>query len=380
MEPIMTTTVVPVDKRRADILSTMPDRLQEVAKAIDVKLGNFQKASVMTFYQIGTLLVEPLSSAQQGTYGQNAKQLLATYLPNLSEDGRELPVDSRQNLMIGLKNWAERFPEATVRKYSEMTMGDGSRLKVSHWRALCRLEEKDQAMNLLKKTVEEGLSAATVRGLVLSGGYGKRFDQKGTSKDGDKGDGDKDLGRIPGRKYKVATPMDGLQRLHNDAQKLVRAEEVLGEHVFDKLEDMEPDKVNKAILKKVEDDMKMVARLGAFVESTHSRLTFVAERLRGILEAKSDDSPEMETDDEEQETPKASGGSASRKASAKPKAKTKAADPAPDPAPSVKKPKKGAASKKGEGNGKAHDDKPRGKKKAKAAQPVGGDDDDDFGS
>jgi len=281
----MSTSVVnPIEKARLSIYKKMSPALQEVAKTFEEKLGKGATAIVVIMYDMGSRLKEVVDD--EGTYGSGAVKQLADYHG----------IPGGETMLYGMMNLSKAFDKEYVKTNSLRPMANGHYMTLGHWLHLMKIQDDTKREKMLERVLRESISANDLEKEIRAGAAG------GTKN-----------ARQGGRKPKApSSPIMGLQKTFELANKFVRWDDVAQTAVFDNIDEMEPDKVTDNLLAKAKTTLEMVEKVGETAESMKTHLEANIERIEKVLESKAENAAE-EYDEEE--------------ADQKPKKKAKAAKP-----------------------------------------------------
>ncbi len=283
------TTVI--TKERQAIFKKMPKALQEVALDFAERLAKGAMGVIIIQYNMGATIGEVL--ANERAYGSEAAKQLGDYLG----------LTNGETLLYNLRNFAATFKAEFVKQQSARHMADGQHLSLSHWIALTKVDDPKDQLKWLEEVFRRSLSANALELEIKSGGTSTRNVRQG------------------GRKPQVPTSaIAGLQKMFQQAQQLNRYSEVAVKSVFDKIDDMEPDKVTDVLLERLEKTRETLHDTAEGASGAVERLDENIERVKRVLEEKEEAAKAAEAE-EGGEAPRKGAGKAS--ANGKPHGKKK---------------------------------------------------------
>ena len=235
---------VPIEAHRLEILNSMTDAGRKLAKEIAAERASTASNIVLHQYDTGARLAKAI--ADEATYGSKFVEQLAEFL-GFGEEGA--------NGLYNMRNFAEAFPRDYVVKYSKQPMSTGGLMTVSHWMSLMRLEGNKNRDRWIKRIMNEGLTAKSLQQAI----------------DGDKTS--RRAGHAVGRKPSVpSSPLAALQKTYSFAYQFVRLEPELEDKVFDRIDELSPDKVNDQLLAKLTETRDQVAQMHKASEKALKRI------------------------------------------------------------------------------------------------------------
>lgn len=276
----MSTTMMPVDKARAQIYRKMTPATQQVAKEFEDKISKGVVSQVKVNYDIGARIAEMVDDTNESTYGSSAVKQLADYL---NVDGGEQGLYNRMG-------FARAFTREYVTQQCAIPMANGNYLTLYHWLQLMKVEDEAKRDKMLNKVRKENMSGNDLEKEIRAGGAGSvKHARQG------------------GRKPKAPTsPIAGLQKTFEIANKFARWEEVAGRTTFSAIEEMSADKVDQKLLEKTEACLEMVTSAHEKAGEMKEALEANVERLKEVMDKKAEDAAESyteEAEDEEEEAP-----------------------------------------------------------------------------
>lgn len=301
----MSNTIMPVDKARLQIFKKMTPATQQVAKEFEDKISKGVVSQVKVAYDIGARIAEMVDDTNESTYGSSAVKQLADYL---NVDGGEQGLYNRMG-------FARAFTREYVTQQCAIPMANGNYLSFYHWLQLTKVEDEAKRDKWLNKVRKENMSGNDLEKEIRSGAAGATKHA-----------------RQGGRKPKAPTsPIAGLQKTFEIANKFARWEEVAGRTTFSAIEEMSADKVDQKLLEKTEACLEMVSSAYEKAGEMKEALEANVERLKEVMTKKSEDaaeaySEEAEGEAEEEEAPKPKASSNGKKKKKKKSKKPVAAE------------------------------------------------------
>ena len=273
----MSTSVVnPIEKARLSVFKKMSPALQEIAKTFDEKLAKGATVIVVTMYDMGARLKEVVDD--EGTYGSGAVKQLAEYHG----------ISGGETALYAMMNFAKSFDKDYVKTNSLRPMANGHYMTLGHWLQLMKIQDDAKREKMLEKVLRESVSANDLEKEIRAGASG------GTKN-----------ARQGGRKPKAPTsPIMGLQKTFELANKFVRWDDVAQKSVFDNIDEMEPDKVTDNLLAKAKTTLEMVEKVGETAASMKEHLESNIERIEQVLETKAESAAEEYDEEEADPKPK----------------------------------------------------------------------------
>ncbi len=267
------TVAMPMEKARLSLYRKMTPATQEVAKAFEEQLGNGAAGVVLIQYKLGARVAQIVED--EGTYGNGAVEQLAQFLA----------IPGGATSLYGMMNFSKTFDQKYVVVNSKRAMANGQFLTLTHWLNLMKIADEAKRTKWLEKVLKESMSANDLEKEIRSGAAG------GTKN-----------ARQGGRKPKTPTsPMLGLQATYQLFNKLARWEETAEDAVFDKIDEMEPDKVTENLIAKAKETLTMATSACEKAEEMRDRLEKNVERLEEVWEKKAEEAAEDYDEDEEGE-------------------------------------------------------------------------------
>jgi len=272
-----TNAVTPVAKKRLALLKEMTPATREVAQDFETRLGKVAHGIILTQYDMGSRVAEVMEN--EGEYGSGAVKQLAEYLN----------VAGGETTLYALRNFSESFDKEYVKEYSLKPMGNGQFLSIGHWFKLMQLKDRKTQEKMLDRIFKESLTVNELEKEVRA-----------------LGSKDKKNARQGGRKPATPTsPIAGLQTAFQLAQKWSNLVPVLEENVFDSIDELPPDRVNEALLEKLNETKEKIEEMTEKGQSALERVTANIERVETVLANKSEEGSEEDGDEEgEEEAPK----------------------------------------------------------------------------
>lgn len=288
----MANVVVPAEKKRFQVFKEMPAPLQEKARHFESLMGQGVRGTILIQYDMGAELLS--IREDEGRYGSNATTQLANYLPIPGKTE-----ESRRTALYALMGFVNSFDKKFVQEHSVRQMKQGGFLQLGHWLALSRIPEKDEQSRLLEKVIANSWSTNDLERELAAGAAKIRNKRSG------------------GRNPKAPTsPIAGLQKLFDICQQLNRFEVVAEKSVFEALDEVDAEKVNKPLLERLEKTRDMAVQTGEKAQSAVERLDANIERVKEILDKKYSESEEKyseEEDDGGEGKPRAKEGKKAKK-------------------------------------------------------------------
>lgn len=270
----MSNVVAPIDKARIALFKQMTPATQEIANEFNEKIRKGVESSVKVKYDIGAKLAVVV--AEENEYGSNAVKLLAQYCA----------IEGGEPTLYNLMNLAAAFTREYIVEQCSIPLADGKFLTLSHWLQLMKIKEPKKQESMLNRVRKENLSAGDLEKEVRAGAGGNTKHA-----------------RQGGRKPKApSSPIVGLQKTFDLANKFLRWEEVANTTTFEVIEEMSPDKVDENLLKKAELTLDMVTKAETAATEMKGHLEENVERIKAVLEKKSEEAAEGY--DEEDASPK----------------------------------------------------------------------------
>ena len=282
--------MTPIEKARLAVYNKMKPATQEVAKQFEEKLGKGATAIVLVQYDMGARVAEIVED--EGEYGSGAVKQLAEYLS----------IPGGETMLYGMMNFSRTFDKDYVKTNTLRPMTNSHFLSLQHWLQLMKISDEGKRDKMLERVLKESISANDLEKEIRSGAAGATKNA-----------------RQGGRKPKTpSSPILGLQTTFQLANKFIRWEEVAEKSVFDRLDEMEPDKVNENLVKKTKETLAMVENTIEKATEMKGRLESNVERLEQVLSKKA----ESAADEYDEEA--ASGKKKAGKKAAKPSTNGKA--------------------------------------------------------
>lgn len=150
--------------QRLKVYRKMPVPLQKIADYMSEKFSKETTALLLANYDVGAYLIDVTKN--ESKFGHDAMSQLAEYFPMI-KGGR--------TTLYGLRDFAASFSREFVTEWSSKPMKKtGAFLTLSHWLALRKLDSSKDRVTLLKRTIEDALSAADLENEITSGAAGAR--------------------------------------------------------------------------------------------------------------------------------------------------------------------------------------------------------------
>lgn len=249
----------PITKKRAELFEAMTPKTRELAQAIDEKIGRQNLSSVIGSYDVGAMIVEARDN--EAEYGPDAVAQIAAYLH----------FQGRENAFYRLASFAETFPDREyVKAQSQRGLANGAPLTVSHWTALAQLRTTKAREDMLKRARDHSFSAAELELEIKAVG---RHDKK-------------NLRTSTGRPQSVPnSPVAAMQKLIGQAVSLVNYETAFQGSVFEKLEELAPDRVTPELIAKLDEAAGKVTQVADAAAGLAASFGKARERLVAVQEA-----------------------------------------------------------------------------------------------
>lgn len=252
-----TALATPRTKERQKLYDAMPVPLQRAADAIEKKLGNAARGSVLLKYDVGIIIRDVI--AGEAAHGQKAVEQLAAY-NNIAPKN-----------LYALRDWVSTFEKDFVQEWSGKPFADGSGyMTESHWLALRQIETEKGRLRMLDRVIRDGLTANQLEIEIKSGAGGKTKNV-----------------RTGGRKPSTPTsPLAGLQKFQGLAISLTNYSETVEQGVYEALENLEPADVTDTHLKRAQETLDAVTKAAEELAGDRDRLTKVVESVQAKLDEK----------------------------------------------------------------------------------------------
>lgn len=270
--------VTPIEKKRMALLKDMTPATRKVALEFHTIHGKIANGMIMAQYDIGARIAEIVEN--EGEYGSGAIKQLAAFLN----------VRGGETALYALKGFAESFDKAYVREWSSRPMANGEFLAIGHWHRLQLLKDRKSQDKMLERIFSESLTVNELEKEIRA-----------------MGSKDKRNSRTGGRKPAVPTsPIAGLQTAFQIANKWANLEPVLEANVFDAIDELPPDRINDALLDKLNETKTKLDEMVTKAQAASERVTTNIERVENVLalKNKAEDSEEAEEEEEEEKPEK----------------------------------------------------------------------------
>lgn len=256
------------DRQKAYNAMTKAGR--ELADGLVELVRKGQTGTVRVAHTMGCRLVEAFKTKNESTYGTAYADQLAVFMS----------LDGGTTTLYALQNFAKTFTREFVDEWSNKQMSNGKYMDTAHWLRLAQIDDKEQQQRMLERVVEEGLSSRNLEREIRGGTAGKT---KNT--------------RQGGRNPQIpSSPVGGLQKAFEITKKLNRYEVLMAKHVFDKIDSMEPDKVNASVKERIEaclvEANKAKERIGDMVDRLEGNL----KRVDKVLASKKEEAKAAKKD------------------------------------------------------------------------------------
>lgn len=139
-----TTTVTPIEKKRAALLKGMTEKTREIATSFEERFSKANIGTILLQYDLGVRVAQ--TCEDEGTYGSGAVKQLAEFF------------GTTDTMLYNMRTFAEEFERDLVKEQSGRTMANGSMLTLGHWMQLMKLKDKDDQVKMLEKTFKNSLS------------------------------------------------------------------------------------------------------------------------------------------------------------------------------------------------------------------------------
>ena len=255
-----TTALTPFAAKRAEILTMMRPKTQEVAKAIIKQAGVAAKGIISIQYNVGARIAEVVRNPE--IYGIEAVTQLADYSG----------YPGGATALYALKNFADAFTKEYVVQQTSTLMEDGRPLRYGHFLAIMRVRGKDNQQKLLKQTRVNAWGVNQLQ-KEIHANYDVINARSG--------------GRSPAT---PTSPAAGLQKLFSVAQQLDNYLPVLQVSVLDKLAELAPDQVTRALLDKFITAEEKLQKLLTGGSGMIGAMDKVKVRLQSVLDQKTETS------------------------------------------------------------------------------------------
>lgn len=266
-EKMKKSAMVPSDKRQRSILKEMTPALQVVAAELHAKRGVASQGMVAVYYDMGETIAEIVKD--EAKYGTKCVEQLADYL--------DIPGGATR--LYALQSLASEFKREFVVGETEMPLGNGQFLTVSHWTALAQIKEPDEQERMLKRTRAESLTANDLEAEIRGGAAKTRNVRAG------------------GRKPKVpSSPMAGLHKTGGLAQKMVNFGPVANTAVFEPLLDLAPDKVTKELVARLKETRRNLSAAQKVQEAAIEKIDKIIERSEKVLSQKAEEAADAKAE------------------------------------------------------------------------------------
>lgn len=267
--------ISPIEKKRVALLKEMTPATRQVAEDFETRLGRGAQGIILIQYDMGSRVAEVMEN--EGEYGSGAIKQISEYLN----------IAGGETTLYALRNFAESFDKDYVKELSAKPMSNGQFLSVGHWFKVMQLRDRKTQDKIFDRIFRESLTVneleKEIRGL---GTHGKKNARQGG-----------------GRKPATPTsPIAGLQTAFQIAQKWANLEPVLEESVFDAIDELPPDRVNEALLEKLQQTKEKLDEMVVRSQSASDRVTANIERVEKVLSAKTaeaDEDNESESENED---------------------------------------------------------------------------------
>lgn len=276
-------TASEIQKRKAAQLEEMKPETREIAKEFHGKLGECARGIVMVKYDIGRRIAAIVQD--EDTYGTNAVEELASYLS----------IPGGAATLYDCKGVATAFDRKFVQELSAKPMRDGTFLAIQHWINLTQLSSAKDREKMLKWTIANSASAADLAREIAAGQGGKV----------------KAHARAGGRKPAQPTsPVAGLLKVGSIGKQFTNFAEAVEDSVFEAIDKMPVDRMNEALLEKLQSTRETVEGTKERTEKVLEQIDKNIERVTAAIAHRAE-TPAEETDEEDADDsakPKSSGG------------------------------------------------------------------------
>jgi len=273
-----TAVALPDKKKRLAVYNSMPKALQEVADEMETREQRQNQGNALIAYDNGLMIRTVIE--KEGEFGSGAVEKLALYRGKTATE------------LYKLRDFASTFERNFVADWSARPTGKGNFLTESHWLAITKVQKASDREMLLKKVINESLTANQLELEISSGNVRTKNVRSG--------------GRKPSR---PTSPLAGLQKFGSMSLALYNYGEVAEKDVFEAIDEISPDTVNDILLERLkvtkDNTEKAVKRLEEAVEHLDGNI----ERVENILADKADKAEaegaaDADDEDEENEEPK----------------------------------------------------------------------------
>jgi len=242
-----------LDKEAAVVYEKMTPELRKLAEKLAGMLAREAYGHLLIRYDMGVYIAKVI--AEEARYGANAVEQLATFLKMHPND------------LYDMRNVTIVFTREQVQALSGRRMADGNHLSYRHLVVLAKVKNKNDRQRLLKATIEHGWSASQLA--AEAAGVDKKNVRKG--------------GRKPAKPTSVIA---GAQVLYESLLALNNRLESLKGPLFDEIDQMPPDKVDKKLLDLLVKAEAQMCQLEESITGYHERLKKNMERVQRILSSK----------------------------------------------------------------------------------------------
>lgn len=275
----MANTVNPIEKRRLALYAKMPPPLRKIAEEWKGLLGNTAKALAIVSYDMGTQIAK--MTAKEGEYGPDPVKMLVEYFG----------LEGGETELYNMRSFAQTFDRKFVQETGDRQMANGKFLSRGHWFAVMRLKEQKDREKAIEDVFKKSLSVNELELYIKSGDQGDRRVAKGKS-----------TGRKPGT---PTSPVAAIQKFMGLSLSFLNYEHVFTASVLDGINEMPPDKVNEALLEKLEAAKVELDRLATTASSVEERLETNIDRVRRVLESRHEEAAEAKAADAKEKSDKA---------------------------------------------------------------------------
>ena len=280
---------------RQKLLAAMTDATKKVAEECARKIGQGNRGNTMTYYYIGSRMIDALDEAKQGEYGSKAADQLAAFF-----------LKGDTNLLYGLRQFAQTYDEAFVKEWAEKEIPGGEYISTQHWIKLSAMADAVERQKMFDAVVVHGLSAGEIARRLRSG----EVQAKNVRTSG-------------GRKVTPPSSLlSGLEKLRTDMLKVDNYAKMCEKHVFGRLASMPVADFTDTHVAKLKADKEVLSALKDRLASADKYIDACLARGEQALAEKAEKAGKAEKVEKgENKKPAAKAKAEPPKAKAKPAAK-----------------------------------------------------------
>jgi len=250
---------VPAEKQQQEIYKSMTPALQQVANYVLTKKKQETLGVVRICYQIGEKINDVATN--KDSYGEETAAIRK--LADYTATAREMLYHYR-TVVRAYPNWQD------LEELIKTPMKDGNVLTITHMITVCQLAKVADRKKMLKRIINESLTANETR-IEANANY----DAKKTSSGG----------RRPG---KPTSPQAGYQQMRNEAQKINNRFKQTWNEIFDEVDEAEPDKLDPALAKKCQEALSQFDDLEQHIMQSRSRIETNMKRIDEVVKQRTD--------------------------------------------------------------------------------------------